>query len=207
MPGLDFAPPAVTPKIASAVPLSAAPADKQELYAPLTGEAPEAAAVEDSESQLEKPADPNSPDPLPSVEDKEAFLASVLGKTPYTKEYTIFDGTVKVCLSDCTPEESDSLYSQLADMRDKREINSAEDWNLWAARLRLAVQLRKLSLDSKAEEFDRISGDRLVARARILMRMPRSIFYALLDLSAHMEKSVLYLISHMRDPGFYRAGG
>jgi len=192
-------------KIAPTIPLAKADKERQELYGPLV----EGLAAGESDP-LPKPASepvdesPQPPEPteeLPSEEDRQVFLASVLGHKAYEKEYVLF-GAVKVLFRDRTPREVELIQSVVNQLPEMSDVELA----IQEERFVLAAQLARLAQPSEVKPYEPVTVDTLRNRADDLLSFPKPMYQALLDSCREFDRHVSQLTRHALDKDFWPAG-
>ena len=99
--------------------------------------------------------DLSMPDPVePEPAEKHHFLQSVMGMKPFTKEYELFDGAVKVRMRTLTTKEIDACYHQLHKERERDEIITDMDFIERVSRLRMYLQVQRVYTRDAAAGFD-----------------------------------------------------
>jgi hypothetical protein len=105
---------------------------------------------------------------LPTDEDKQEFLRSVLGNRRYQKTYDLFGGQLSVTMIELTPQEEDQIFSALAVAQSEGKILTEDSWMLFYERMRMAYSVKKVaggptsySRDPDAEDLDVITVDSL----------------------------------------------
>lgn len=87
----------------------------------------------------------------PSTGDKQAFLQSILGEIPYVREYDLLGGALRATFRTLTVREADAVFSHAHHELKTGKITNNEDFFERVNRLRLFLQLRRLT---GAGQFD-----------------------------------------------------
>lgn len=82
--------------------------------------------------------------PEPPHAEKMAFLHTLLGEKPYSKEYKLFDGAVVVCFRTLTPREIDVVYRQAYLDTKNGDIKESVDYYERLNQYRLYLQIVKI---------------------------------------------------------------
>jgi len=184
----------VRPKIPDVVPLDKADPERQKLYGGLKTEA----AIE--------PAKP----PAPAVslekateEDKKEFVRALLGRVPFTKDYTLF-GRVKVKLGSRTVAQTEKLYELTAQTPEPER-------DAWFHRYQLLSVLKEVKDPGHGNYFDApvnlLDGDWREGVERFLLTLPLPMYSALIDLSVAFEALFDELVDAADKPGFWPTVG
>ena len=83
--------------------------------------------------------------PEPESQDKQGFLQSVLGLKVFSKTYTLLGGALQLTFRSLTVKELDALYSAAFAAQKTGLITIAADYYEYLNRLRLCLQLQKIS--------------------------------------------------------------
>jgi len=134
---------APAPPVANLVPppLPVAPPASEPL--PETGAAGGPVTCPHCEWPLDR-TDPTKPEPGEVV----AFLQAQLGQLPYVREYTLFDGALRIVFRTLTVGEIDLVYRQAYRELERGVLTTMPDFYERLGRLRLCLQLLKLSAPS-----------------------------------------------------------
>jgi hypothetical protein len=203
------------PKIPTTVPLSQADDERKKIYAPL-------ANWQDDKPPMEPPGPPESgPPPEPtdptgpprpeiSLNDRKAFLASLLGGTRYTKRYPLY-GTYEMVLEDRTTEETEIMYGQLALDEAQGLLKSDEEWAVRLERYQLALQLRAIHGLKDGERYPALDlnagpGKVFAERLSVFMKMPKPLYQGLMAALRSFEAEVAELTDKALDESFWKAG-
>lgn len=89
----------------------------------------------------------------PSEMDRYAFLQSVLGLKPFSKEYRLFDGRLLFVFRTLSTSEIDVIYRQAYRERDRGEITTMNDFLERVMRLRCYLQLLRVYGDGLDHEM------------------------------------------------------
>jgi len=183
------------PKIPDPVPLAKVDAERQKIYGGL------------------KPVDAIPPQLIPvkpiqeatseHVEDKKEFVRSILGRTSFTKKYTLF-GRVNVKMATRTVLQTEKLYELTA------HVPEAER-DSWFNRFSLLSTLKSVIDSTHGNYFDvpenLLEGNWQELVDKFLLTMPLPMYSALIDVSASFEKLVEDLTEKAAEPGFWPTVG
>ncbi len=212
--------PGPKPKIPETVPLRQASRERQELYAPLAemdrtdpeaDGVPAASRAENipfpkpaPELAPEAPQEPEAVQPEIPVEDRQAFLASVLAHKPYTKTYTLF-GQVRVTFRDRTPSQVEQIQAELntSGIGELPEVEQA----ILEERMVLAVELAHLDYGKTGEPLQEPEAGQIRKRADDLLgRFAKPLYQALLETCREFDRHVSELTRRALDKDFWQAG-
>jgi hypothetical protein len=84
----------------------------------------------------------------PENKDKLAFLHVILGAKVFSKQYSLFDGKLKAEFRTLTVKELDLLYAEAFNAQKAGLITNTSDYYEYLNRLRVCLQLIKLSASS-----------------------------------------------------------
>lgn len=196
------------------VPLSQTDAERQRLYQPLA-EMNESLKAEPKMPVMgvpeQPPEIPVSPEPEiepPTEEDKQAFLASILGGKKYEKIYTIF-GNTKVRMVDRGVEETELIFSQVNLADEAGLIKTEGDYLLTMERYQLAYQLYEVhspASGSTGYEPLGLDKDKLQERVKALFKLSKPLYQALMEVCRIFEAHVDLLTQKATDANFWKPG-
>lgn len=219
-------PPAGGAQIPPVVPLSQAGDDRKEAYAGITKlreaelkelegklpgvEGPGAGPGPEIEFDPPAPAEPEpEPDPLalPTDEDKQAFVRSLLASKSFEKRYSLF-GKLDACFVDRTTEQSEALFQQIEADSAAAVIKTDNDgqWQVWVERYQLASTLRDLRQSGTGVQSF-VPTDKLNERVKDFMKMPKPIYQGLMQASRYFETLVSAMTERATDADFWKAAG
>lgn len=210
----EFTTPQGQLKIPAAVPLNQADPERQRLYKGLA----------DVDAKLPEPAEqivsaplpvsaPPPPDPdledeyyLPTDEDKQAFVRSVLGSRSFEKKFILF-GSVEAQFVDRTTETTEAVFAQLEQdaLEGKIKTNTDEAWSAWTERYNTASTLRQFKDSAGIKSFPQT--DKLHERTVELMKLPKPLYQALMQSGRRFEAIVSTLTQKAHDQSFWKTGG
>lgn len=157
--------------------------------------------------------EPEAPDPLeedavPTEEDKQTFLRTVLGNRPYKKTYQLFDGGVLLELADLSPVQEEQLFAALK----AEDIKTQAEWETAHDRLRLLAHTNSISWGGKTPTLMPVFPEKTehaVKEAEALISgftntaLYRAAMYTVRVFQLHLEM----LLGGVLRPDFWQAGG
>jgi len=161
---------------------------------------------------LEREA-PEKPDEMeqaavPSDEDKQQFLRSILGDTAYAKEYSLFGGMLVVTMTDISPALEDRIFEQLARDQADGTIKTQADWDLMEDRYRIVTNISKILWMGKQAVSDYNTEDlRERVKARIDSLKSSVLYRVLLRVTRIFRRHLDILCERSMTPDFWQSAG
>lgn len=132
---------------------------------------------------------------MPTDEDKQEFLRSILGPHAYRKTYTLF-GSVPVIMCDRSVDLTERVFKDVEAAKpesDAETVSLIEQYVMAAT----VVRLNKDDLGPSGDFAARLS----------IFKASRPMYQALMQTSREFERHVEFLTGKALDTGFWKAGG
>lgn len=175
-------------------------------------------AVEALDAVLQREAEEDAADlrdeAMPTDEDKQNFLRSVLGNKRYTKTYELFGGAIGVTMVELTPAEEDTVFSVLAGAQAEKKIVTEDDWTLGFERLRMAYSVTNIRYGSGLEadiykrnpdSADNIPWDGI--ERYVKQFKGATVFRAVMQASRLFRTQLEIMLEASLSPDFWTVGG
>lgn len=94
----------------------------------------------------------------PTEEDKREFVRSTLGGRRFRKEYSFFDGQVRIMFRSALRGETQALSEVLTKDIDDRKLLSPQEWHARRRELMLSIILESVTVAGKLQDFPEIGG-------------------------------------------------
>jgi len=162
-----------------------------------------------------------APDPIaveaePTEDDRRRFLRSTLGNQPYKKTYDLFDGEIKMEMTDLSPAEEEQLFATLNKLVAEEQITTQADWETAHDKLRMAFHMEKIVFPgdkppagTKAlyirgkSDMGIKEVDSFISAAFGSSTIYRSVMHVTRVFMSHLEQ----LLEAVLRPDFWEAGG